>query len=64
VPEEAEATRIVSPRFVRHARGAGLAVQVWTVNDADDARRLLGWGVDGLITDHPDRLVPIVRAEG
>ena len=44
-------TRVVSPRFVDYAHRAGLGVQVWTVDTEDDARRLLGWGVDALITD-------------
>jgi glycerophosphoryl diester phosphodiesterase len=36
------------------AHGLGLRVIPWTVNRADDMRRLIGWGVDGLITDRPD----------
>jgi glycerophosphoryl diester phosphodiesterase len=56
IPERAEATRIVSPRFVRDAHASGLGVQVWTVNTEPDARRLFEWGVDGLITDRPDVL--------
>jgi glycerophosphoryl diester phosphodiesterase len=36
-----------------------LGVQVWTVDTEEDARRLLGWGVDALITDRPDIIVPI-----
>ena len=51
-------TRVVSPRFVDDAHRAGLGVQVWTVDDEDDARRLLDWGVDALITDRPDLIVP------
>jgi glycerophosphoryl diester phosphodiesterase len=62
VPEVAGSTRVVSPRFVRDAHAAGLAVQVWTVDTDADARRLLGWGVDALITDRPDVIVPIVRS--
>ena len=61
VPETSGATRIVSPRFVADAHRAGLGVQVWTVNDDAAARRLLGWGVDALITDRPDLMVPLVR---
>jgi glycerophosphoryl diester phosphodiesterase len=61
VPEMAGSTRVVSPNFVRCAHRAGLAVQVWTVDREDDARRLLEWGVDALITDRPDVIVPIVR---
>lgn len=64
VPEIAGRTRIVSPVFIAAAHRAGLAVQVWTVNTEEDARRLLGWGVDGLITDRPDRIVPIARLKG
>jgi glycerophosphoryl diester phosphodiesterase len=60
VPERAGRTRVVSPRFVDAAHQAGLGVQVWTVDDEADARRLLGWGVDALITDRPDLIVPLV----
>ena len=61
VPEWAGHTKVVSPRFIEAAHRAGLAVQVWTVDAEEDVRRLLGWGVDGLITDRPDVVVPIVR---
>jgi len=61
VPERAGRTRVVSPRFVEYAHDAGLAVQVWTVDTEEAARRLLGWGVDALITDRPDVIVPLVQ---
>jgi glycerophosphoryl diester phosphodiesterase len=64
VPETSGRTRVISPRFVDYAHRAGLGVQVWTVDEEDDARRLLGWGVDALITDRPDRIVKLVRAIG
>jgi glycerophosphoryl diester phosphodiesterase len=41
---------------VREARALGLKVLPWTVNETADMQRLIGWGVDGLITDYPDRL--------
>ena len=62
VPEVSGATRVVSRRFVDYAHRAGLGVQVWTVDEEADAHRLLGWGVDALITDRPDRIVPLVRS--
>ena len=61
VPEKVGGTRVVSQRFVEMAHRAGLPVQVWTVDTEDDAHRLLGWGVDALITNRPDVLVPLVR---
>jgi glycerophosphoryl diester phosphodiesterase len=61
VPETAGFTRVVSPRFVRAARRAGIPVAVWTVDDPADMERLLGWGVCGLISDRPDLAVPVVR---
>lgn len=63
IPEFAGTTRIVSPRFVEHAHEAGLGVQVWTVDTEADARRLLGWGVDALITDRPDVIVRAAKLE-
>lgn len=61
IPEVAGTTRVVSPRFVDYAHRAGLGVQVWTVNSEIDAEKLLRWGVDALITDRPDVMVPFVR---
>ena len=55
VPEHAGWLRVVSPRFVRHAHRAGLKVQVWTVDEEPEMRRLLEWRVDGLISNRPDR---------
>ncbi|MGC4084542.1 MAG: glycerophosphodiester phosphodiesterase [Vicinamibacterales bacterium] len=61
IPERKGATRVVSPRFIADAHDAGLGVQVWTVNDPLAASRLLQLGVDALITDRPDVMVPLVR---
>jgi glycerophosphoryl diester phosphodiesterase len=63
VPETSGSTRVVSERFVRDAHAAGLAVKVWTVDDAHDMRRLLGWGVDAIISDRPDVAVAVTRAD-
>jgi glycerophosphoryl diester phosphodiesterase len=61
VPEWSGRTHVVSRRFVEEAHRADLAVQVWTVDREDDARRLLEWGIDALITDRPDVIVPIIK---
>ena len=41
---------------VRAAKALGLQVLPWTVNETPDMDRLINWGVDGIITDYPDRL--------
>jgi glycerophosphoryl diester phosphodiesterase len=37
-----------------HARG--IRVAVWTVNEPRDIARMIDWGVDGIISDYPDRV--------
>jgi glycerophosphoryl diester phosphodiesterase len=59
VPEKSGGHRIVSPTFVRHAHVAGLNVQVWTVDEEPDMKRLLDWGVDALISNRPDLAVAV-----
>ena len=61
VPHRRGRLSVVTPTFVRRAHATGLHVHVWTVDTEDQARRLLGCGVDGLITDRPDVIVPMVK---
>ncbi len=49
---------------LREARRLGLRVVVWTVNDLDDMASLIDLGVDGIITDYPDRLRAVMEAKG
>lgn len=42
----------------------GLLVIPWTVNDPVDMVRLIEWGVDGLISDHPDLLRKVLMEKG
>lgn len=46
------------------AQALGLKVIPWTVNEPSDMDRLIGWGVDGLISDYPDRLRDRMRVHG
>lgn len=47
---------IVTKELVERAHGADLQVVTWTVNDADKMRAVIAAGVDGIMTDFPDRL--------
>lgn len=60
VPVQWRGTQVVSAPFVEAAHRHGCEVFVWTVNDPREMRRLLDLGVDGLISDHPDRLARVV----
>lgn len=53
----------VSPKSVERAHKMGRQVNVWTVNDAEDMRRLKDWGVDGIITDDPLLASQIFRVD-
>ncbi len=43
-----------SPRVVRRIHKRGWKLFVWTVNRGAEMKKLAGWGVDGIITNHPD----------
>ncbi|MFQ5690951.1 MAG: glycerophosphodiester phosphodiesterase family protein [Gemmatimonadota bacterium] len=60
VPERRGLLRVVTRRFIRRAHRDGLGVFVWTVDRPEDVRRLLAWGVEGLVTNYPARVRRIV----
>lgn len=49
---------------VEALHAAGLRVIPWTVNDAETMERMIDLGVDGLISDRPDRLLEVLRRRG
>jgi len=54
----------VTESLVKEAQALGLKVIPWTINSPADMERLIGWGVDGIITDYPDRLRAVMQARG
>ena len=51
---------LVDDAFVARARELGLGVLPWTVNDVGTMRALVEAGVDGLVTDYPDRAAAVL----
>jgi len=49
---------------VKEAQALGLKVLAWTVNDPSEMARAVGYGVDGLITDYPDRARKLLADKG
>ena len=51
---------LVTPALIKKAHEAGLQVVTWTINEPDQMRRLIAAGVDGIMSDYPDRLVSVL----
>lgn len=60
VPEYFGLRRVTSVPFIEAAHRLGLEVHVWTVNEPVHMKRLLRWGVDGIMTDDPARALASV----
>ncbi|PRY63493.1 glycerophosphoryl diester phosphodiesterase [Vreelandella songnenensis] len=52
---------VIDASFVASAQDNDLAVHVYTVNERDEMQKLIDWGVNGLFTDYPDRLIELVE---
>jgi len=61
IPERYGGLRVLTPSLIEAAHAMNLAVHVWTVDDEADMKRLLDWGVDGIVTDRPDRLARVLH---
>ena len=51
---------MVDADLVRRAHALDISVLTWTVNEPDDLTRMLDLGVDGIVTDYPDRALELV----
>jgi glycerophosphoryl diester phosphodiesterase len=56
--------RELTPESLKEAQALGLKVVLWTVNEPPDMRRLIEWGVDGIISDRPDTLRKVAGQMG
>jgi glycerophosphoryl diester phosphodiesterase len=56
--------RDLTPERVAEARALGLAVVPWTVNEPQHMELAIALGIDGLITDYPDRLRVVLQSKG
>jgi glycerophosphoryl diester phosphodiesterase len=61
VPVEHEGITLVTPRFLEAAHSRDVRVDVWTINEPGEMRRLLDLGVDVIMTDHPETLADVLE---
>ena len=56
VPPQNSGITVLTDSFLEDAKARGLRVDVWTINDPEYMTQLIDMGVDGIITDYPNRL--------
>ncbi len=61
IPEYILGRSVLTREFVEAAHALELQVHPWTINDEESMKRLIELGVDGIITDYPDRLMALLR---
>lgn len=55
---------VATSAFVETAHNLGIQVHVWTIDEPDQMRQLLDWGVDGIMTDQPRILREVLINRG
>lgn len=53
IPEYQGDLQIISQRFVNQLHGRNVRLYPWTINSEEQMRRMIDYGVDGIITDYP-----------
>ena len=61
VPEYYQGKKIVTERFIKTAKKQNIEVHAWTINDEHDMKRMISLGVEGIVTDYPDRLLRVLE---
>lgn len=61
VPEYSGDIHVLNEKFIKSTHRKNLQVHAYTINGVNDMRRLLGSGLDGLITDYPDQMQSLIN---
>jgi glycerophosphoryl diester phosphodiesterase len=51
--------QLLSREQIKQIQDSGMKVIPWTVNEVADIEKMIEWGVDGIISDYPDRVIEI-----
>jgi glycerophosphoryl diester phosphodiesterase len=54
-------TTVLNEENIRHAHAGGIKIHVWTVDLREAMEKYISLDVDGIITNHPDRLIEILK---
>lgn len=61
VPQKLGKLAVVDENFIENAHRKNIKIHVWTINEIADMQRLVNLGVDGIMTDYPDRLLELLK---
>lgn len=64
VPASQGRLTIVDKRLITAARGRGIEIHVWTIDEPEQMHELIDLGVDGIMTDRPSVLRDVLRERG
>ena len=52
-------SKLLTPRFVNQCHERNLKLFTWTVNEEADMQAMIELGVDGVITNYPEKLIEL-----
>lgn len=61
VPESYGDLQVIDRRFLEASANRNMRVQVWTVNDINSMTKLVNLGVNGIMTDYPQKLLEVLN---
>ncbi|NBI30963.1 glycerophosphodiester phosphodiesterase [Chengkuizengella marina] len=61
LPLEQSGIDLASKRIIQTLQKRNIAVQYWTINEVEEMEELIDLGVDGIITNYPDRLLSLLN---
>ena len=61
MPEKEHGIRLLTRRLIRYCHKRDIKIQIWTINEAEEMKRLLAMGVDGLFTDDPALMQDVLK---
>ena len=62
LPEYFKETHVLTKRLIESLKRKNIPIFVWTVNDTSEMRRFIELGVDGIISDFPERLSKVLMS--
>ena len=63
IPKSYLGYKLISKKLLDYCKKNGIKVHVWTINERNEMKNLIGIGVDGIMTDRPKILKKILKTK-